>query len=128
MPGMGSMPPWKVLGLRPGRLLLPLVLTNTRPEQSLFEAGSGDLVFCRSVELYHRAVSDGHAAIHLLGNIEIMGGNDSGESGGAHQLVERGKDPFGGADIEITGRLVGEKNARRIGDSARNGDALLLAA
>ena len=30
--------------------------------------------------------------------------------------------------IEIAGRLVGQKNARRVGDRARDGDALLLAA
>ncbi len=30
--------------------------------------------------------------------------------------------------IEIAGRLVGEQNARRVGDGARDGDALLLAA
>ena len=30
--------------------------------------------------------------------------------------------------IEVAGRLVGEENARRVGDRARHGDALLLAA
>ncbi len=48
--------------------------------------------------------------------------------GGAHQLIERGEDVVGGVDVEIAGRLVGEQDARRIGDRARDGDALLLAA
>ena len=34
----------------------------------------------------------------------------------------------GGVRIEIAGRLVGQQDARRIGDRARDGDALLLAA
>ena len=34
----------------------------------------------------------------------------------------------GGARVEIAGRLVGEQDARRVGDRARDRDALLLAA
>ena len=33
-----------------------------------------------------------------------------------------------GAHVEIAGRLVGQEDARRVGDRARDGDALLLAA
>ena len=35
---------------------------------------------------------------------------------------------LGGVQIEISGRLVGQQDARRIGDRARDRDALLLAA
>ena len=38
------------------------------------------------------------------------------------------EDVPGGVRIEIAGRLVGEEQARRVGDRARDGDALLLAA
>ncbi len=86
-------------------------------------AGSGG-----SAQLHHHPLADGHAPVHLRGNVEIVGGDNGGEARGAHQLPERGKDPVGGAGVEIAGRLVGEKDARRIGDRARNGDALLLAA
>ena len=34
----------------------------------------------------------------------------------------------GGAHVEIAGRLVGQEDARRVGDRPGNGDALLLAA
>ena len=57
-----------------------------------------------------------------------MGGDDGGDARGAHQLSERAENVVGGADVEIAGRLVGEKDARRIGDRARDRDALLLAA
>ena len=33
-----------------------------------------------------------------------------------------------GARVEVAGRLVGEQDARRVGDRARDRDALLLAA
>ena len=61
-------------------------------------------------------------------NVEVVGGDDGGDAGSAHQFAQRGKDPFGSADIEIAGGLVGQKNPRRVGDGARNRDALLLAA
>ena len=79
-------------------------------------------------QLHHRAFADGHAAIHLRGDVEIVGGDDGGEARGAHQLAQRREHPLGCALIEIAGRLVGEQDARRIGDRARDRDALLLAA
>ena len=38
------------------------------------------------------------------------------------------EDVLGGVHVEIAGRLVGEQDARRVGDRARDRDALLLAA
>ena len=58
----------------------------------------------------------------------IVRGDDGGETGGAHQLIERAEDVVRGVDVEIAGRLVGEQDARRIGDRARDRDALLFAA
>ena len=43
-------------------------------------------------------------------------------------MGERANTCSDGARIEIAGRLVGQQDARRIGDRARDGDALLLAA
>jgi hypothetical protein len=57
-----------------------------------------------------------------------MGGHDDREAGSLHQLGERGEHVVGGARVEISGRLVGEQNARRIGDRARDRDPLLLTA
>ena len=48
--------------------------------------------------------------------------------GGAHELRQRREHVVGGARIEIAGRLVGQQDARRVGDRARDRDALLLAA
>ena len=72
--------------------------------------------------------ADGDAAIHLRGDVEIVGGDDGGKPGRAHQLPERAEHVIGGVDVEIAGRLVGEQDARRVGDRARYRHALLLAA
>ena len=42
--------------------------------------------------------------------------------------AQRVEHVVGGARIEIAGRLVGQQQARRVGDRARDRDALLLAA
>ena len=42
--------------------------------------------------------------------------------------VKRREHMVGGVRVEISGRLVGQQHARRIGDRARDRDALLLAA
>ena len=62
------------------------------------------------------------------GDIHIVGGDDDGEPGGAHQLRQRVEHVLGGVRVEIAGRLVGQQNPRRIGNRARDRDALLLAA
>ena len=58
----------------------------------------------------------------------IVGGDDHGEAGGAHELGQRLEHMLGGVRVEIAGRLVGKQDARRIGDRARDRDPLLLAA
>ena len=44
------------------------------------------------------------------------------------QLHQRIEDMIGGVRIEIAGRLVRQQHPRRVGDRARDRDALLLAA
>ena len=73
----------------------------------------------RSLELDDETVADGDAAVHLRSKVEIMRGDDGGEAGGAHQLTERAEHMIGSAHIEIAGWLVGEQDARRVGDRAR---------
>ena len=46
----------------------------------------------------------------------------------ADQRRQRIEDEVAGRRIEIAGRLVGEDDARMVGGSSGNGDALLLAA
>ena len=50
------------------------------------------------------------------------------QAGGARQRHQRVEDVQRGVWVEIAGRLVGQQHARRIGDGAADGDALLLAA
>jgi hypothetical protein len=50
------------------------------------------------------------------------------EAGAADDVEENGGDLVGGVLVEIAGRLVAEQHARRVGESADEGDALLLAA
>ena len=68
------------------------------------------------------------AAIHAGRDVHVVGGDEHREAGGAHELRERREDVLGGARIEVSGRLVGKQDARRIGDRARDRDPLLLAA
>ena len=46
----------------------------------------------------------------------------------AVERLEQLDDARAGVAVEIAGRLVGEEDARRVGERARDGDALLLAA
>ena len=82
----------------------------------------------RSLHLHHPPVVQRHAAVHARGELHVVGGDHGGEARGAHELRQRLEHVLGGARIEIAGRLVGQQDARRIGDRARDRDALLLAA
>ena len=53
----------------------------------------------RSRQLDHHAVADGHTAIHLRGDVEVVRGDDGRKPGGAHQLAEHREHPFGGAHV-----------------------------
>ncbi len=81
-----------------------------------------------SVELDHKPIAERHAAIHLRREIKIVRCDDRGEAGRAHQLAQCLKHVLGGVHVEIAGRLVGKKNARRIGNRTRDRNPLLLAA
>ena len=82
----------------------------------------------RLIQLHHQPVLDGDAPVHARGDVHVVGGDDDREAGGLHQLGERGEHVLGGARVEISGRLVGQQDARRVGDRARDRDPLLLAA
>jgi hypothetical protein len=81
-----------------------------------------------SIQLDHQPVLNGHAPVHARRDVHVVGGDDHGEAGGLHQLGERGEHVLGGARVEVSGGLVGQQNARRVGDRARDRYALLLAA
>ena len=57
-----------------------------------------------------------------------MGRDDRGEAEARTSCASAWNTWLGGARIEIAGRLVGQQHARRVGDRARDRDALLLAA
>src|SRR5450755_2747606 len=79
------------------------------------------------LHLHQLAVAQRHPSVHARREIHVVGGDDGGEAGGAHQLGQRGEHPLRGLGVEVAGRLVREQDARRIGDGAGDGDALLLA-
>src|ERR1043166_4691326 len=81
-----------------------------------------------SLHLYHLTVAQGDAAVHALRQIHVVGGDDGGEAGRAHQLRERAEHVIRGTWVEVAGGLIGEQDARRVGDGAGDRDALLLAA
>src|SRR5260370_39100824 len=67
-------------------------------------------------------------AVHAAGEVEIVGGEEGGEAGLAHDGDERGRDALGGMLGEIAGGVVAEQDARPGGGGADDSGALLLAA
>ena len=78
--------------------------------------------------LHDQSVADGDAAVHAGRDVHVVGGDHHGQAGGSHELRQGVEHVLGGARVEVSGRLVGEQDARRIGDRARDRDPLLLAA
>ncbi|RYI19316.1 MAG: cupin domain-containing protein [Acetobacteraceae bacterium] len=74
------------------------------------------------------AVPDGDAPVHATGEIHVVSGDQRGEAGGADQGDQDPEDVRRRVRVEVAGGLVGEQQARAVGDRARDGDALLLAA
>ena len=76
----------------------------------------------------HLAVTQlDHAALHLVDESGFVGGHQHGGAAG----VDAGQqlhDVDRGGGVEVSGRLVGEQHLRTIDQSARDRDALLLAA
>src|SRR6478672_12322268 len=54
--------------------------------------------------------------------------DNGSKAGGPHQLRQRAEDMLGGVHIEVSSRLVGQQNSRRVGNRPRDGYALLFAA
>ena len=50
------------------------------------------------------------------------------EAGGPHQLRQRIEDMLGGVQVKVPGRLVGQQDARGVGNCTSNRHALLFAA
>ena len=95
---------------------------------SRIKSGTGLFLDHALLQFHHVSVLERHAAVHAAGELHVVGRDQRGEAGGAHELRQRVEHVVGGARVEIAGRLVGQQDARRIGDRARDRDALLLAA
>ena len=71
----------------------------------------------------------GHAAVHARGELDDCGSRSSRRGRTrAPSCVSASNTWSDGVRVEIAGRLVGQQHARRVGDRAGDGDALLLAA
>src|SRR3546814_10389472 len=60
-------------------------------------------------------------AVHALGEIQVMGGDDGGEAAVAYQVEELGEDAVGGVGVEVAGRLVGQQDRGVVGEDAGDG-------
>ncbi len=60
--------------------------------------------------------------------LQVVGGDERGNAGGADEMHQRIEHVRGRVRVEVAGRLVGEDEARVVGQRAGNGGALLLAA
>ena len=74
----------------------------------------------------HAPVAQSHHAVAMRGNLVLMGNDDHGLPL-RMKLAKQREDLGGGRAVEISRRLVGQQNRRRVEDRARDGNALALA-
>src|SRR5690606_30147537 len=74
----------------------------------------------------HLTIAEGDDTVGSAGQIVIVRGNQRGSAFVADERLQGFKHPVAGLRIEIAGRLVCEDDARMIGRSTGDGDALLL--
>ena len=67
-------------------------------------------------------------AVHAGRQLQVVGGDERGNAGGADEMHQRVEHMRGRVRVEVAGRLVGQDEARVVGERAGNGGALLLAA
>ncbi len=79
-------------------------------------------------QLHDLAVPDRHAAVHLRGEVHVVGRDQGCETRGADDRDQGLEHVACGVRVEVAGRLVGEQQPRRVRDRARDRDALLFAA
>src|SRR6266700_94260 len=77
--------------------------------------------------LDQQAFVEHQRAVHFLGKLVIVGGDQSGETLRPHQRDEHLEHPVRSLGIEIPGGLVREQHTRVVGKGAGHGDALLFA-
>src|SRR6516225_261511 len=80
------------------------------------------------LNLDHLAVLERDPPIHALREFKVVRGEEGGELRCAYQPRQSLKYDRCGCRVEIAGRLVGEENARAVGDRPGYGHSLLLAA
>ncbi len=78
--------------------------------------------------LRQSSIAKGKLAVHALGKVRIVGGDEGGDVFGADQAQEFCEDDVRRCDVEVAGGFVGEQDGGFVGQSAGNGDALLLPA
>src|SRR5437868_482852 len=77
---------------------------------------------------HHQPLVQAPPARHPFGQPRIVGDDDGRDAEAAVEVEQQLVDPFAGRLVEITGRLVGEQEARLQDESAGERHALLLAA
>ena len=65
--------------------------------------------------------------VHPRGQIKVVGRDHRRQAGAAHQVHEGREHSIGRAGIKVSRRLIGQQQARRIGQRAAKGDTLLFA-
>ena len=66
--------------------------------------------------------------VHATGEVHVVGGDEGRDARALDQPDELAEDVLRGRRVKVAGRLVGEEEAWRVGERARNRRALLLAA
>ena len=59
-----------------------------------------------SSPLHHPAVAHRQYTVHMADHVEVMGGDERGDTGGSHEIVESLKHHFRGGRVEIACRFI----------------------
>ena len=74
------------------------------------------------------AVLQGEDAVHMAGQLHIVGGDQGGDAGVLDQTLQGLEHALTGGGVEVAGRFIGQQQAWPVGKGTGHGDALLLTA
>ena len=78
--------------------------------------------------LFQMAVLQGEDAVHMAGQLHIVGGDQGGDTCVLGEVAQGFEHRLAGGRIQVAGRFVGQQQTRPVGQGAGDSDALTLPA
>src|SRR6516165_6354547 len=79
-----------------------------------------------SAERLQSPILERHDAVEAVGEFEVVGSDQRGQAGMAHQVQQCAQHIVAGRVVEVAGRLVGQQDPGVVGERADDRNALLL--